>query len=155
MDGLLTGIRKLKGGVKMRYLISLDAARALKNEEKFSRSNTKVKVGKDLDGVKETILYLYDNPIAGVKKGELYIKTSTWFTATTKDRLNTVLEEFEYPFIIIQRRGVWYFALSEDIKINYSEFEKGKVPEHPYYSGRVWIKADDVLAKLQEMARCS
>ena len=71
--------------------ISLDAAKALLAGRDFYRSNTQVVAGKHTSG-----LYLFGNHIAEYDhdSDRLDVNFCGWFSNTTKDRLNTLLWEY-------------------------------------------------------------
>ena len=66
--------------------ISIDAAEALRDFDTFSRSNTRVTM--------DRVMYLFGNPIARVVGTNLELSNSGHTTATTKERLNAVLDIF-------------------------------------------------------------
>jgi len=75
--------------------VSRNAAAALYNGRKFSNGkNTKVEAGN---------LYLHGNHIARDAGEATAISNASWYTLTTKDRLNALQN-----VSISQRRGVWY-----------------------------------------------
>ena len=74
--------------------ITQEACHALLYGKRYKRSNTKVE---------DDVLYLFDNAIAKVCNGELYISDGGRKSATTKERLNG-LRGVE----ITQKKWVWY-----------------------------------------------
>lgn len=67
----------------MSKTISTQAANALYAGRNFKRSNTRV------DGRAQK-MYLFDNLIAEIKNGVLYITLAGWPTLTTCERLNAL-----------------------------------------------------------------
>ena len=79
--------------------ITIDAIRAFRNNQKFKRGNTEVKVHSD--GYRE--LRLHNNVIAWYDEGSLFIRDGGWQTTTTKERLNGLPNVFIY-----QKNFQWY-----------------------------------------------
>ena len=74
--------------------ITKEAVEALTKRKTMSISNTRVKNNK---------MYLFDNLIAWIEDGNLFITNCGYFTTTTKERLNGL------PNVSIhQCRGTWY-----------------------------------------------
>lgn len=73
----------------------------------FKKANMKVELHED-----NVFLYLYDNMIANRENNKLFISTCEWKTKTTKERLNGILDAYNFPRII-QRKGVWYIGNEE------------------------------------------
>lgn len=69
--------------------ITKESVRAFKNWERFSLSNTVVKV---FEWVRQ--MFLHWNEIARLSWNQLMITSAGWESNTTKERLNWILEEF-------------------------------------------------------------
>ena len=82
--------------------ISIKAAKALKGGYNFKGNNTTVIGGN---------MFLFNNLIATYHNGKLEIKDAGWQTATTQERLNTILKEFGTPYCIRQKKGVWVLTI--------------------------------------------
>ena len=72
--------------------ISKLAARAFIEERKFSRDNTTVRSFPTIAG-KMTELHLHGNTIASKRGGKIHLSLAGWGTQTTRERLNTLLNE--------------------------------------------------------------
>ena len=72
--------------------ISKLAARAFIEERKFSRDNTTVRSFPTIAG-KMTELHLHGNTIARKRGGKIHLSLAGWGTMTTRERLNTLLNE--------------------------------------------------------------
>lgn len=90
-----------------RTKITEDSVNAFKNQRIFRRSNTVVRNEYDWT----TTMYLFDNLIARYipRSNKLWVDTCWRTTATTKERLNWVLKEFN-AWKIYQRDYVWYYT---------------------------------------------
>ena len=126
-------------------IISTDAATALMNGNKFSRSNTMVT--SDDDGC--FTLYLHGNAIARVTSdGELELTNAGWNTTTTNARLRAVLREYQSGCTIslTVKDSTPYFEygygqLSKED--NLIEFENMYYPEG-YRKSPKWTRVSDV-----------
>ena len=88
--------------IQMRKISKL-AARAFINERKFSRDNTSVRSFPTIDG-KMTELYLHGNVIARKRGGKIHLSLAGWPTMTTRERLNTLLNELNKSIRFYQHK---------------------------------------------------
>ena len=85
--------------------ITKESVKAFYNAERYFKNNTRVEV---LPNV--TIFYLHDNEIAyryNDPQRMLSVQNCGWFSNTTKERLNGILEYIGKP-LIYQRNFIWY-----------------------------------------------
>lgn len=87
--------------------ITNEAVNAFINGRSFKKANIKVELHEN-----NVFLYLHDNMIANRDDNKLFITTCGWHTNTTKERLNGILDAYNFPRII-QRKGVWYIGNEE------------------------------------------
>lgn len=74
--------------------------------------NTEVRVA---DGVRE--VYLHGNLIASITGQNVHIDMCGWPTATTRSRINAILEHFGLPYQVRQRRHrQWLVSKANDEK---------------------------------------
>jgi len=85
--------------------ITSDAIEAFDTDKNFRRNNTKVIARLDV-----TELYLYNNLIAykQVESGNIYISSQGYQTRTTSDRLNGLVEYYEYGNVYIHQFTMYY-----------------------------------------------
>ena len=93
-DDLLILIEKNK---TMRQ-ITKEAVKSFFNNTNYSKSNTFVNNNK---------FYLHNNLIAEIKDNKLILSNCGWFSNTTKERLNGILDYIGKP-LIYQRNFIWY-----------------------------------------------
>ena len=93
-DDLLILIEKNK---TMRQ-ITKEAVKSFFNNTNYSKSNTFVNNNK---------FYLHNNLIAEIKDNKLILSNCGWFSNTTKERLNGILEYIGKP-LIYQKNFIWY-----------------------------------------------
>lgn len=79
--------------------ITQEACRAFENLEEYKKSNTEVRILNDVCAE----MYLHGNLIAYSSKHGIYISNATYFTNTTKERLNGLTGVH-----IQQRNFDWY-----------------------------------------------
>lgn len=82
------------------------AALALKNRTYYKSGNTEVR-----QFTHDTAfwgLFLHGNCIAMYGLGELTLKDADWQTATTKERLNGLLDTFDINYRVGSLKGNWY-----------------------------------------------
>lgn len=89
--------------------VTEQSARALRNGENYSNSNTKVKDG---------VLSLHNNAIAHIyttEDGTKYLGLSDcgWQSNTTKERLNGIIDEFGLNVYISQKNFEWFLNTYE------------------------------------------
>lgn len=82
--------------------ITEQATNAFFTDQAFRSSNTEVRILKDGTG-----LFLHNNLIAFKNRHGVQITSQGWFTNTTKERLNGVLDRLNVPGIY-QKKGEWY-----------------------------------------------
>ena len=83
--------------------ITKESVKAFKNWERFSLSNTIVKV---FEWISQ--MFLHWNEIARFDWHQLYLDTCGWKTNTTKERMNWILEELGL-WRIRQVDWVWFY----------------------------------------------
>ena len=83
--------------------ITINASKAFWDNEYFKQDNTMV-----LNGV----MQLHRTNIAIYADGVLTLNTDGWYSATTKERLNGVLDRLGYK--VYQKKGVWYVYNSQN-----------------------------------------
>ena len=89
--------------------ITREAAQAFINGVPYNNTNTKVVLFNDF-----ALMTLFNNIIA--KRGTtdnvnaVVLYDGGWETATTKERINGLLECLNAPFFIMQRKYVWYIT---------------------------------------------
>ena len=82
----------------------MDSVHAFLAGKEFHRENMTVNTNGDV-----TYLRLHGNTIATrTKDGRVYIDSCGWFTVTTKDRLNYLLERLNGNLRISQKNWLWY-----------------------------------------------
>ena len=82
----------------------MDSVHAFLSSKEFKRENMVVNTNSDV-----TYLRLWGNTIATrTKDGRVYIDSCGWFTVTTKDRLNYLLERLNGNLRISQKNCLWY-----------------------------------------------
>lgn len=85
------------------------AAQALRAKEHMKSGNTEVrKMILHPGQVEIWAMFLHGNPIAVLQNNTLTLGDCRWRTATTKERLNGVLDTFNTGTYIQQLDGVWY-----------------------------------------------
>ena len=82
--------------------ITKESVKAFYKQEKFYKNNTSV-----IDTFFGARFYLHNNLIAEIKNGKLYISNCGWFSNTTKERLNGILDYIGKPRIY-QKRFQWF-----------------------------------------------
>ena len=82
--------------------ITKESVRAFYKQERFYKNNTSV-----IDTFFGARFYLHNNLIAEIKNGKLYISNCGWFSNTTKERLNGILDYIGKPRIY-QKRFEWF-----------------------------------------------
>jgi len=88
----------------MARKITMDSVNAFLAGKEFHRENMAVNTNSDV-----TYLRLHGNTIATrTKDGRVYIDSCGWFTVTTKDRLNYLLERLNGNLRISQKNWLWY-----------------------------------------------
>ena len=87
--------------------ISKLAARAFINERKFSRDNTSVRSFPTIGG-NMTELYLHGNIIARKRGDKIHLSLAGWPTMTTRERLNTLLNEMNSKLRFHQHKHEQY-----------------------------------------------
>ena len=108
--------------------ITKDACMAFINGVPYNNSNTKVVLFNDF-----ALMTLFNNYIA--KRGTtdnanaVVLSDGGWETATTKERLNGLLQLLDSPFFIMQRKYVWYVTDG-----------KTKVPWKSGYTVEHWLE---------------
>jgi len=91
--------------------IDLEMSKAVRNRVPFFKDNTQVKVSK----YKAATVYLFGNIIARVVGNWIVlskecVEEDEWKTATTKRRINALLEEFVPDLGLYQWKNNWYFS---------------------------------------------
>ena len=91
--------------------IDLEMSKAVRNREPFFKDNTEVKVSK----YKAATVYLFGNIIARVVGNWIVlskecVEKEKWKTATTKRRINALLQEFVPSLRLYQSHNAWYFS---------------------------------------------
>ena len=108
-------------------------SKAVRNREPFFKDNTEVKVSK----YKAATVYLFGNIIARVVGNWIVlskqcVEKEKWKTATTKRRINALLQEFVPSLKLYQSHNAWYFSresitshdllwASDNVSINLNE----------------------------------
>lgn len=90
--------------------ITKESAQALRNQEFYNNSNTKVSFGyvnADTSTV-EMDMHLHNNLIATTTGETLTITDAGWQTVTTKERLNGVLYYFDLGHLF-QKDFAWFY----------------------------------------------
>ncbi len=82
--------------------ITKESVKAFYKQERFYKNNTSV-----IDTFFGARFYLHNNLIAEIKNGKLYICNCGWFSNTTKERLNGILDYIGKPRIY-QKRFQWF-----------------------------------------------
>jgi len=82
--------------------ITKESVRAFYKQERFYKNNTSV-----VDTFFGARFYLHNNLIAEIKNGKLFIANCGWFSNTTKERLNGILDYIGKPRIY-QKRFEWF-----------------------------------------------
>jgi len=93
--------------------IDLEMSKAVRNRVPFFKDNTEVKVSK----YKAATVYLFGNIIARVVGNWIVlskecVEKDKWKTATTKRRINALLNEFVPSLGLYQFKNKWYFSRS-------------------------------------------
>ena len=84
--------------------ITMDSVHAFLSGQEFNRENMAVNANGDV-----TYLRLHGNTIATrTKDGRVYIDSCGWFTNTTKERLNYLLQLLNSNYRIVQKNWWWY-----------------------------------------------
>jgi len=78
--------------------ITKESTKAFFNNTNYSKSNTFVNNNK---------FYLHNNLIAEIKDNKLILSNCGWFSNTTKERLNGILNYIGKP-LIYQKNFIWY-----------------------------------------------
>ena len=91
--------------------IDLEMSKAVRNREPFFKDNTEVKVTK----YKAASVFLFGNDIARIVGGWIIfskqcVEEDEWKTATTKRRINALLEEFVPDLGLYLWKNNWYFS---------------------------------------------
>lgn len=87
----------------MAKKITMDSVHAFLANKEFHRENMEVNSNDDV-----TYLRLHGNTIATkTKDGRIYISNCGWFTKTTKERLNYLLDNYNFPKIY-QKNWTWF-----------------------------------------------
>ena len=91
--------------------IDLEMSKAVRNREPFFKDNTEVKVTK----YKAASVFLFGNDIARIVGGWIIfskqcVEEDEWKTATTKRRINALLQEFVPRLRLYQSHNAWYFS---------------------------------------------
>ena len=88
----------------MAKKITMDSVHAFLISKEFRRENMEVNTNGDV-----TYLRLWGNTIATkTKDGRIYIDSCGWFTNTTKERLNYLLQLLNGNYRINQKNWLWY-----------------------------------------------
>jgi hypothetical protein len=88
----------------MAKKITMDSVHAFLAGKEFHRENMAVNTNGDV-----TYLRLHGNTIATrTKDGRVYIDSCGWFTNTTKERLNYLLQLLNGNYKITQKNWLWY-----------------------------------------------
>lgn len=97
--------------------VELEMVNAVMTLTEMRRDNTRVAVyygGETVSGYPNARVFLHDNLIATLNMGphgwELDVMDAGWQTATTKSRLNALLEGWGSDFRIFQRDHRWYIG---------------------------------------------
>ena len=95
--------------------ITSQSVNAFVNGYRFNQGNTTVS-GCGATEIREWYLMLHNNLIAKkiVFVNELQITDAGWQTATTKERLNGVLDRLTFGWRLFQKKGEWYLTNGED-----------------------------------------
>ncbi len=89
----------------MAKKITMDSVHAFLISKEFRRENMEVNTNGDV-----TYLRLWGNTIATkTKDGRIYIDSCGWYTKTTKERLNYLLDSYNSPRIY-QKNWLWYIG---------------------------------------------
>ena len=88
--------------------ITKQAVNKFNNNENFTKDNTRIEY-QTLFSVPSTIMYLHGNVIAQRQDNELRITNSGWFSNTTKERLNGLLDSIGFDKIY-QKNFEWFLA---------------------------------------------
>lgn len=89
--------------------ITEKAVEKFNNNNNFKKDNTEVWYGYECSTIPITKLYLYDNLIAYKKYSSLIISNCGWFSNTTKERLNGLLDSIGFSGIY-QKKFEWFLA---------------------------------------------
>tara|TARA_B100001123_G_C15065093_1_gene929217 strand:+ start:344 stop:745 length:402 start_codon:yes stop_codon:yes gene_type:complete len=89
--------------------IAQDAARAFRNDRKFTRDNTQVRTTKTIAGPM-TELILHGHVIARRRNGQLFVTLAGWPTPTTKSRLNALFAEYDRSIRFFQEDHEQYLG---------------------------------------------
>lgn len=89
----------------MAKKITMDSVHAFIAGKPFRRENMEVNINDNV-----TYLRLWGNTIATkTKDGRVYIDACGWYTVTTKERLNYLLDTYNLPRIY-QKNWLWYIG---------------------------------------------
>jgi hypothetical protein len=89
----------------MANKITMDSVHAFLTSKEFKRENMEVNTNGDV-----TYLRLWGNTIATrTKDGRVYIDSCGWYTKTTKERLNYLLDIHKLPRIY-QKNWLWHIG---------------------------------------------
>jgi len=89
--------------------ITKQAVNKFNNNENFTKDNTQVWYGNECSLTPITKLFLHNNLIAYKKYSSLIITNSGWFSNTTKERLNGLLDSIGFDKIY-QKNFQWFLA---------------------------------------------
>ena len=95
----------------MRKITELSVEKFV-NDENFKRGNMEVRYQYDCSLIPTTRMYLHGNCIAIKRYGKISITNAGWFSVTTKERLNGILEYFGKSKIY-QKNWNWFLDESE------------------------------------------
>lgn len=88
--------------------ITKQAVNKFNNNESFNKNNTRIEY-QHIFSEPTTIMYLHNNVIAQKQENELRITNSGWFSNTTKERLNGLLDSIGFDKIY-QKNFEWFLA---------------------------------------------
>lgn len=91
----------------MRQITS-EAVNAFISGRSFKKANMRV----ERFSQERFFMYLHDNMIADRENNKLFITTCGWYTNTTKERLNGILDAYNLPRLSV-KKGVWYLGNEE------------------------------------------
>jgi len=89
--------------------ITKQAVNKFNNNESFTKDNTSVWYGRECSITPITKLFLHSNLIAYKKYSSLIITNAGWFSNTTKERLNGLLDSIGFDKIY-QKNFEWFLG---------------------------------------------
>tara|TARA_X000001382_G_scaffold116835_1_gene96170 strand:+ start:254 stop:664 length:411 start_codon:yes stop_codon:yes gene_type:complete len=99
--------------------IEREMIQAIIDGRSWSKANTRVKYEGDVQSI-----YLHDNKIASIEKGQLFINHCGWKTVTTKSRLNALVKHYLGELsCIYQKNFDWFVKQTDNATGKYDTYE--------------------------------